>query len=55
MVTAQHFVSGRASHSHCKFIHGYALKFKVTFSGKLDDKNWGCDFIHLKEMELKNT
>ena len=43
MVTAQHFVNGE-HHSHCKFIHDYALKFKITFSGKLDDKNWVCDF-----------
>ena len=47
------FRQWRASHSHCKFIHGYALKFKVTFSGKLDDKNWVCDFGSFKRNGIK--
>ena len=38
------FRQWRASHSHCKYIHGYALKFKVWFEGNLDEKNWVCDF-----------
>ena len=47
------FRQWRASHSHCKFIHGYALKFKITFSGKLDDKNWVCDFGSFKRNGIK--
>ena len=38
------FRQWRATHSHCKYIHGYALKFKVWFEGDLDEKNWVCDF-----------
>lgn len=31
--------------SHCRFLHGYAMKFKLTFeSYSLDDKNWVQDF-----------
>ena len=33
------FRQWRATHSHCKYIHGYALKFKVWFEGDLDEKN----------------
>ena len=38
------FRQWKATHSHCQYIHGYALKFKVWFEGELDDKNWVCDF-----------
>lgn len=34
----------KATHSHCKYIHGYSLEFKVTFQGTLDIHNWVCDF-----------
>lgn len=34
--------------SHCKFIHGYALKIRVTFEGPLDERNWIVDFGGLK-------
>lgn len=33
---------------HCSFLHGYALKFKVTFEGDLDYRNWVCDFGFMK-------
>ena len=38
------FRQWRAQHSHCQYLHGYALSFKVTFSGALDHRNWVCDF-----------
>lgn len=38
------FRQWRATHSHCQFLHGYALSFRVTFSGELDTRNWVCDF-----------
>jgi len=39
------FRQWRASHSHCKYLHGYQLKAKFTFGCKsLDDKNWCVDF-----------
>lgn len=34
--------------SHCKYIHGYALKIRVTFEGPLDERNWVVDFGGLK-------
>lgn len=51
------FRQWRASHSHCRFLHGYQLKAKLWFSGSsLDDKNWCVDFGGLKELkaELKS-
>ena len=46
------FRQWRASHSHCRFLHGYQLKAKLWFSGSsLDDKNWVVDFGGLKELK----
>jgi len=47
------FRQWRASHSHCRHIHGYSLKFKVVFFGELDDKNWVCDFGCFKRNGIK--
>jgi len=48
------FRQWRASHSHCRFLHGYQLKAKLWFSGSsLDDKNWVVDFGGLKELKAK--
>lgn len=31
--------------SHCRFLHGYALSFKITFGAKwLDENGWVMDF-----------
>ena len=43
-----------SKHSHCKFLHGYALKFKVTFEGELDNLNWVCDFGCFKNNGIKD-
>lgn len=46
-----------ATHSHCKFLHGYQLKAKFWFEADvLDERNWVVDFGSLKELEkiLKN-
>ena len=45
--------SNGGSHSHCKYIHGYALKFKVIFKGNLDQRNWVCDFGTFKRNGIK--
>lgn len=46
------FRQWRATHSHCKLIHGYALAVKFTFGcDKLDDRNWVQDFGGLKEIK----
>ena len=35
--------------SHCSYLHGYSLKFKLTFqSNELDLNNWVADFGFLK-------
>ena len=47
------FRQWRATHSHCQYIHGYALKFKVWFKGELDEKNWVCDFGCFKRNGIK--
>ena len=47
------FRQWRATHSHCRWIHGYALAVKLTFgSHKLDDRNWVQDFGGLKDIKL---
>ena len=40
------------AHSHCKYLHGYALQFKFTFGCKhLDERNWVVDFGGLKPLK----
>jgi len=40
------------AHSHCKFLHGYALQFKFTFGcSQLDERNWVVDFGGLKPLK----
>jgi len=48
------FRQWRATTSHCSYLHGYALKFKITFkSENLDHNNWVKDFGFLsKDKEL---
>lgn len=38
----------RAEDTHCKFLHGYGIYFKVWFEGHLDERNWVFDFGRLK-------
>ena len=48
----------KAIHSHCQYLHGYSLGFKVTFEcSELDERNWVMDFGGLKRFEewLKET
>ena len=46
------FRQPNASHSHCRFLHGYSLSFKFVFeASELDDKNWVVDFGGLKELK----
>jgi 6-pyruvoyltetrahydropterin/6-carboxytetrahydropterin synthase len=42
------FRQWRAENTHCKFVHGYGISFKVTFQGELDDRNWVWDFGGMK-------
>ena len=40
--------------SHCRYIHGYALRFKVWFDGELDHRNWVVDFGCFKRNGIKD-
>jgi 6-pyruvoyltetrahydropterin/6-carboxytetrahydropterin synthase len=42
------FRQWRANGTHCRFIHGYGISFKVTFEGELDERNWVWDFGGMK-------
>jgi len=45
------FRQWRAS-SHCRLIHGYALKFEFEFGcSELDERNWAVDFGALKPLK----
>lgn len=40
------------AHSHCRFLHGYALAFTLEFeSEKLDITNWVVDFGAMKSLK----
>ncbi len=39
------FRQWRATHSHCRLLHGYALAFRFVFATReLDQNNWCLDF-----------
>jgi len=42
------FRQWRANGTHCQFLHGYGISFKITFEGELDEKNWVWDFGGMK-------
>ena len=42
------FRQWRAEDTHCKFLHGYAVSFRVWFEGDLDQRNWVFDFGGMK-------
>jgi 6-pyruvoyltetrahydropterin/6-carboxytetrahydropterin synthase len=42
------FRQWRAEGTHCKYLHGYGVSFKVWFEGELDEKNWVWDFGGMK-------
>jgi len=37
-----------AEGTHCKFLHGYDIEFRITFEGELDHRNWVWDFGGMK-------
>jgi 6-pyruvoyltetrahydropterin/6-carboxytetrahydropterin synthase len=45
------------SKTHCKYLHGYSLSFKVTFQSELDQNNWVFNFGGFKKVKkyLSNT
>jgi 6-pyruvoyltetrahydropterin/6-carboxytetrahydropterin synthase len=42
------FRQWKAETTHCKFLHGYAVSFRVWFEGDLDERNWVFDFGGMK-------
>jgi 6-pyruvoyltetrahydropterin/6-carboxytetrahydropterin synthase len=47
------FRQWRAEDTHCKFLHGYAVSFRVWFEGELDHRNWVWDFGGMKRSKGK--
>lgn len=37
-----------ATDTHCSFLHGYDVEFRVFFEGELDNRNWVWDFGGMK-------
>ena len=42
------FRQWRAEGTHCRFLHGYGVSFRVWFEGDLDHRNWVWDFGGMK-------
>ena len=42
------FRQWKAEGTHCRYIHGYGISFKVWFEGELDERNWVGDFGGMK-------
>jgi 6-pyruvoyltetrahydropterin/6-carboxytetrahydropterin synthase len=42
------FRQWKAEGTHCKFLHGYGVSFRVWFDGELDERNWIFDFGGMK-------
>lgn len=46
------FRQWRSDHSHCQYLHGYALKVEIVFEAlQLDERNWVQDFGGLKTLK----
>tara|TARA_Y100001978_G_C23681067_1_gene429046 strand:+ start:1573 stop:2043 length:471 start_codon:yes stop_codon:yes gene_type:complete len=47
------FRQWKAKDTHCRFVHGYGISFKVYFEGELDHRNWVWDFGGMKRAKTK--
>ena len=47
------FRQWKAETTHCRFLHGYGVSFRVTFEGDLDDRNWVWDFGGMKRAKTQ--
>ena len=47
------FRQWKAETTHCRFLHGYGISFKLWFEGELDDRNWVWDFGGMKRAKGK--
>ena len=47
------FRQWKADTTHCKYVHGYGISFKIYFEGDLDERNWVWDFGGMKRAKGK--
>ena len=47
------FRQWRANTTHCQYLHGYGVSFKVYFEGDLDHRNWVWDFGGMKRAKTQ--
>jgi 6-pyruvoyltetrahydropterin/6-carboxytetrahydropterin synthase len=47
------FRQWKADGTHCRFLHGYAVSFRVWFKGELDERNWVWDFGGMKRAKTQ--
>ena len=47
------FRQWKAETTHCKYLHGYGISFKLWFTGQLDNRNWVWDFGGMKRAKGK--
>ena len=47
------FRQWKAKTTHCRFVHGYGISFKVYFEGDLDERNWVWDFGGMKRAKTQ--
>ena len=47
------FRQSKAETTHCRFLHGYGISFRVTFEGNLDHRNWVWDFGGMKRAKTQ--
>ena len=47
------FRQWKADTTHCRFVHGYGISFKVYFEGELDERNWVWDFGGMKRAKTQ--
>ena len=45
------FRQWKAETTHCRFVHGYGISFKVYFERELDKRNWVWDFGGMKRAQ----
>jgi len=47
------FRQWKAEDTHCKYLHGYSVSFRIWFEGELDERNWIWDFGGMKRAQGK--
>ena len=47
------FRQWKATTTHCQYLHGYGVSFKLWFEGDLDERNWVWDFGGMKRAKTQ--